>query len=537
MLPPTHRYLLVVMVGTALVVVAATTETAAARTQPEPESKCDPDAPGTIIEEIPLLNHRAAFPINAHKNVLVAVELPDAITDITIPRPMVRKFYFQRYGEEMSGFEFKPRTAPSGSVTSITLKSGRDRVTMRVKVTKAADEVKCLMYRVARYSLLEYWKAKLRPHIDGLLSEQHKRDLAAFETQRRQEREEVARREREQAERAAFDRRASAARVVLRRPPGSHAIKVRHVAAEVGAKIRVHFMAPEWHDDEFLIPFELKNPQRTPLQLTGILVTDEAGIAFKSELLVVEATKGTQGEGVIASVPPRGAIRGVLGLPSATGRDLEPLRLAFMLQGARPAIALVPKWYPLDQESVDQDMRAEQVLVSARMLGGKFWMDDAIDSTRAVDGTSFAGIGMHINKGISSLWAFEAEAAAGRTSRAHFSAATWDNMQGDLTRQMMFGRLRGSGMLRFGDRQIVSVRAGLGVQFAIYQSTFSTGGMPIVGPGEGIVVDGVWTVGAGYEARLGDSWSLGIDGTFDKLVSSDARMLEVALRFGYRWTP
>ena len=188
---------------------------------------------------------------------------------------------------------------------------------------------------------------------------------------------------------------------------------------------------------------------------------------------------------------------------------------------------------PLDQESVDQDLRAEQVLVSARVLGGSFWMDDAIDSTRAVDATSFAGIGVHVNQGISSLWAFEAEAAAGRTGQAHFSAATWDNMQGDLTRQMTFGRLRGSGVVRFGDRKVVSMRAGLGVQLASHESTFNpSGGTSLIGPGDGVVVNGIWSVGVGFEARLGKSWSLGVDGTFEQLVSSDARMAEVALRSG-----
>ena len=541
MLPRASRFFHTALVtALALFIVATTAQTAAARAQqPAQASTCNPDAPGTIVEEIPLLNHRAAFPVEAHKNVLIAVELPTKITGITIPRPMARKFYFQRYGDELSGFEFKPRTAPTGSVTSITLQSGRDRVTMRVKVAKQSDDVKCLMYRVAPYSLIAYWKQKLRPYIDGLLDAQHKRDVAAFETQRRKEREEVERRERERAAKADLAVRVAVARQVLRQQTNGKEHTLRPIPSLRVARssaAQIYLGEPAWHDGEMMIPFELANSIRRSILLTGVKVTNSVGFTFQSEILYIESP-GQKPKHAVAEIPGRQRVRGVFSLRAASDRSTAPLYIEFLTIGATPPIAAVQQWYPMDKEVIERGERARQVAVSARVLSGGFWMDDAIDGTGAIDGTMLTGIGVHINKGLSNLWAFEAEVVAGRTGQAHFASTTWNNLQGDLTRQATFGRLRGSGILRFGDQQIVSVRAGLGIQFAVHESTFDSGGMSTTGPGDGFVVDGVWTVGAGYEARLGKSWSVGIDGTFDKLVSSDARMLEVALRFGYRWTP
>ena len=527
---------LIVISGLALIAVAATVQTAAARAQkPALADNCDPDAPGTIVEEIPLINHRAAFPVKAHKNVLVTVELPSQITGITIPRPMVRKFYFQRYGDELSGFEFKPRSARAGSVTSITLNSGRDRVTMRVKVAQNADDVKCLMYRVAPYSLIAYWKQKLRPYIDKLLAEQHRRDVAAFETHRRKEREEVERREQQQAAEAAFEQRASVARFVLHRPQGPHHIEVRHIKAKKSARIRVRFLDPGWHEGEFLIPFELKNPRKVPILLTEILVTDEAGINLDSEMLVIEAARPAR-KGLIASIPPRGTIRGVLGLPSATKHNLEPLRLAFMVQGARPAIALVPKWYPLDQDSIDRELRAQQVLVTGRLLGGAMWLGDGAGAD-ILEATSLTGFAVRIQKGYRNGVAVEGEIAGARTGTAQFSNLNWQGAQGDITRSATLGRVLGGVAMRFGHDVVLTGRAGIGFHGASIRSEFiADAGGSGAGPGDGFAFDMLLYGGLGVDIRFGKHWSLGVsvDGGQDL---DGARFVHGGLQFGYGWNP
>lgn len=88
-------------------------------------------------------------------------------------------------------------------------------------------------------------------------------------------------------------------------------------------------------------------------------------------------------------------------------------------------------------------------------------------------------------------------------------------------------------MIRFGDRFIVSTRLGVGILLASYDSTFTTGGTSMDGPGDGLEVDGVWSVGGGFDARLGEHWGLGVATTLAVAFKSEARSLEAGLHLGY----
>jgi hypothetical protein len=92
-----------------------------------------------------------------------------------------------------------------------------------------------------------------------------------------------------------------------------------------------------------------------------------------------------------------------------------------------------------------------------------------------------------------------------------------------------------AGVIRFGDRYVTSTRLGVGVQLASYDSTMNVGGMLMDGPGDGIEVDGLWSVGAGFDARLGEHWILGAAGTFARMFGNGARSLEGGLHLSYGW--
>ena len=84
---------------------------------------------------------------------------------------------------------------------------------------------------------------------------------------------------------------------------------------------------------------------------------------------------------------------------------------------------------------------------------------------------------------------------------------------------------------------VVSTRVGLGVQGTSYDSSFTTGGGATMdGPGEAFEIDGVWSVGGSFDARIGEKWTFGAGSTLSVAFKTDARALEAGVQLGYRWT-
>jgi hypothetical protein len=73
------------------------------------------------------------------------------------------------------------------------------------------------------------------------------------------------------------------------------------------------------------------------------------------------------------------------------------------------------------------------------------------------------------------------------------------------------------------------------VQLASYDSTFTTGDASIDGPGKGFEVDCVWPVDGGFDARLGEHWTLGVTAAFAGALYPGVRSLETGLHLGYGW--
>ncbi len=180
--------------------------------------------------------------------------------------------------------------------------------------------------------------------------------------------------------------------------------------------------------------------------------------------------------------------------------------------------------------------RARQVSVGAVLRGGAFWHGSGTEQ-RLLDSTSMTTLGLRVVKGFTDTWAFHGEFVGGRTGEAYFPNASWDNMNGDIRRRALFGRALGAGVLRFGQKYMPFMRLGVGVQATSHESTFLTGGTTMDGPGASFEVNGIWTIGAGLDIRLGRRWIAGASASFDQLWGNDSRSIGAGIYLGYVGNP
>ena len=244
------------------------------------------------------------------------------------------------------------------------------------------------------------------------------------------------------------------------------------------------------------------------------------------------------GRATIAHVRPQQTARAIAAVPRDMTSGFEGLRMSFYGPPPLPTVVaqrVIETWPRMPEHIAKKRRWAKQVAISVRMLGGGFWTDDAADLGRE-DGTGLTGFGVRIGKGMHHNFVFEAEAMGGRTGEARFYGADWQGMQGDISRQASFGRVQGSGVIRFGDRYVGSMRMGVGIQGTSFESEFTTNGSTMEGPGADFELDGVWLVGAGFDTRLGEHWTFGAGANFSRTWASSASALEAGVHLGYRWS-
>lgn len=240
-----------------------------------------------------------------------------------------------------------------------------------------------------------------------------------------------------------------------------------------------------------------------------------------------------RGIAIEVSVAPRTKVRGIIVVPDGIKSALNAMQLEMRGLPGEPVVEI---WPQMPEEWAREIRWAKQIALSVRLLGGGFWTGDGMDTPGVEDGTSLTGLGVRFSKGMHKNFVFEAEVVGGWTGQVRFRDADWDGMQGDITRSAAFGRVQGFGVLRFGERYVGSMRLGVGVQGTSYESSFTAGGgASMDGPGNEFEIDGLWSFGGGFEARLRENWSLGASATFAKFLSSDARTLEAGVQLGYRW--
>lgn len=328
--------------------------------------------------------------------------------------------------------------------------------------------------------------------------------------------------------------------------PIRQAIPVVEHVARSGHALDVSMLVAEWEGHDMVVDFLAHNPDFQPSRLTGIEVFDEHGSRLDARLLAPHADRVATSEKAteLAIVNGHGSMTGSILLSGILSRDVGQMELRFRgFKGASPYFTSVKvaRFRLITEEEEEREARdkerrarAKQMAVSVRGIYGGFWTD-AGDDLGGLDGTTVAGVGIRFTKGLTSLFAFEGEFVGGRTGDAAFAGVSWGGMQGDVTPRASLGRLQAAGVIRFGDRYITSTRLGVGVQLSNYDSTMDVGGTLMDGPGDGIEVDGLWSVGAGFDARLGEHWLLGVAGTFADAFNTSARSLEAGFHLGYGW--
>ena len=170
------------------------------------------------------------------------------------------------------------------------------------------------------------------------------------------------------------------------------------------------------------------------------------------------------------------------------------------------------------------------------------WFSDGAELGLAGSALSSA-FGVRVVKGISPLWAFEAEVMGGATRDVKFDGVSWDGTTGDIHRDARFGRVVLGGQLRFGDRYQPHARFGLGLQGGRHSSRFlPDAGAERDGPDSGLAMALIWSVGGGMSVRVQDNWLVGFElsgvGMAQSLSSDTLRgALEGGFYVGYNWNP
>ena len=308
------------------------------------------------------------------------------------------------------------------------------------------------------------------------------------------------------------------------------------LVARSGEAVDASLPLAEWVDGHLTVDFDVENPWSQPARLVAIEAVDRDGQPIPSEVVYRGKDDGSD---EIATLEMHGRIRGSLLIPNAIDHDIEPMQIKFIgTKGTAPyttAIKVI-RMRPVSEADEAREARARQMAVSVRGVYGGFWTDDGAD-LGMLAGTNVTGFGIRITKGFFHHIAFEADIIGGRTGQAQFADAQWQNMQGAIVRQANIGRLQGSGVLRFGHRHVVSMRLGVGVQAIDYESSFTAGGVSMPGPGGSFTIDGMYTVGVGFDSHIGKHWTFGAGANFSSTLQTISRTLDAGIRIGYRWNP
>ena len=169
---------------------------------------------------------------------------------------------------------------------------------------------------------------------------------------------------------------------------------------------------------------------------------------------------------------------------------------------------------------------------------GAVWLANPVEPGQ-LGATSSTGLALRIRYGFSRRWSFEGELAGTRSGSVEFAGVTVEGQPGDVVREALVARVLVGGVLHFGDRFRPMIRAGLGFQGVSHGSRFTpTGGVDQDGPGAEFEVVGLWMVGLGFEARLTEHWTAGLETRFVGTATSsdgEGRAFEGGLHLSYQW--
>lgn len=278
----------------------------------------------------------------------------------------------------------------------------------------------------------------------------------------------------------------------------------------------LELFAASWADpDHLLQPFRLTNQGAQPLRL------DPPAATVGARTLTPHTTFFNTPHMDPFVLPPGKQIAGALIFPF---KHLPPTNVKITL-GADIKITItawvsqVLHYQASARDLFFQNQREnEQLIIHARAIAGAFWLSNGLAAARDLKATTFYGGGLRVTKGISELFALEAELVAGQTGSANFSAP----------RRAKFGRLQAGVAFRLGHQNVPIVRFGVGLLAAVYDETPESGDSSEFSVPFGL--------GFGYLYRLSEEWVLSTSAT--AIGSTDElRSLEAGIQLGYGFTP
>ncbi len=373
--------------------------------------------------------------------------------------------------------------------------------------------------------------------------EEFERRLAAKEAEFAAEKKELLERIDSLEKRLAEDTQERGERELLRGVHEGH--KSVPIHQEPGRGRGIHVYGVEWvySGKQRILRFMIQNRESNDVNVADVEVINE----FKTKDHAGPAAIGEDEDSPAAPVssfsmpgaPVLGVVKaGKTSKASVLIRDPGSLgrRVTLVVNGPK-GILRAYRVVPVDPPILSpRQRRARQVSVGVQLRRGAFWHGNGTEQ-RVLDSTSMTVLGVRAVKGLHENWAVTGEVVGGKTGEAYFDGVSWRDMEGEVRRRATFGRITVGGVYRLGRTYVPFVRLGAGVQATSHDSTFITGGTTMDGPGASFEVDGIFTMGAGLDIRLGRHWLAGVGASFDKLLSSDSRSVGAGIYIGYAGNP
>ena len=289
-------------------------------------------------------------------------------------------------------------------------------------------------------------------------------------------------------------------------------------------EVSLHASVPSIESGELHHRLEIRNPTANELEVTEVRSheLEERGIEARYV-----------GSRVI---PPFTTLYGYVRYPFRGTQGLELIAITATLDnGMRAPFSIQTSVSPMIM--ILPDERVKHLTVSLRGVYGAFFAGTGRDGSTINAITDMRGIAVGMQKGMSELLVVEGDFTYAETGNATFVNQDIDGMTGDLSRRAKVARLLGSGALRTGKENILSARMSFGLQLASYDSSLSTSTGVVDVPGSGVSFDGLVGGGIGYMRRLGAHWSLGLSGSFNVSLTSEAKAIEAGMHLSYGWNP
>lgn len=275
-------------------------------------------------------------------------------------------------------------------------------------------------------------------------------------------------------------------------------LQAKVVSTHTDARIRLGLASWDVDGDYLLLPFDFALLVGPNFPLAGVRVHEIKTQAQRDTVVpVLQGALNSLGTDVLGVAPTGKRIRGVIAIKTPNTHDAHILE--FHDNGGRSfdvhiesflpkTIAIVAQPLTNRERWTSQLRKRSQWAVGPLGLIGLIRVEQAKDQ----DASKFAGLvggGLRVEKGMTEAFAFALETSGGRSA-----FVTLDNER----RRATFGRVVATAHLRLGEDDIPHAWIGAGIQGTHYS-----------GSGSWTALTGVWTIGAGYDKRMGGTTTIG----------------------------